>query len=194
MDDLAHALKLDPLAFRLKNLKDERLRAVLEAAAKQFGWGKAKPAPATASASPAARRRAATSPPAPRSRSTARPAGCRWCALVTAFECGAVVNPDHLKNQVEGRGDDGPRRGAVRGDRIRQRQDPQPALRRLPRAALRATCRPLETVLLDRKDLPSAGAGETPIVAVAPAVGNAIFAATGVRLRSLPMVPNGLKV
>ena len=51
----------------------------------------------------------------------------------------------------------------------------------------------LETVLLDRKDLPSAGAGETPIVAVAPAIGNAIFQATGIRLRSLPMVPDGLK-
>src|SRR5207248_6256830 len=44
MDDLAHAVALDPLAFRLKNLKDARLRAVLEAAAKSFGWGQAKPA------------------------------------------------------------------------------------------------------------------------------------------------------
>ena len=52
----------------------------------------------------------------------------------------------------------------------------------------------METVLFDRKDLPSAGAGETPIVAIAPAVGNAIFHATGVRLTSLPMVPKGLKV
>jgi isoquinoline 1-oxidoreductase len=45
----------------------------------------------------------------------------------------------------------------------------------------------IETVLLDRKDLPSAGAGETPIVAIAPAIGNAIFAASGTRHRSLPM-------
>jgi isoquinoline 1-oxidoreductase len=52
----------------------------------------------------------------------------------------------------------------------------------------------LETVLLDRKDLPSAGAGETPIIGLAPAVGNAIFHATGIRIRSLPMVPNGLPV
>ena len=44
MDELAHAVGMDPLEFRLKNLKDARLRAVLEAAAKQFGWGKAKPA------------------------------------------------------------------------------------------------------------------------------------------------------
>ncbi|HEV8346447.1 MAG TPA: molybdopterin cofactor-binding domain-containing protein, partial [Vicinamibacterales bacterium] len=51
---------------------------------------------------------------------------------------------------------------------------------------------PIEIVLLDRKDLPSAGAGETPIVGVAPAIGNAIFDATGVRIRSLPMIPRGL--
>jgi len=52
----------------------------------------------------------------------------------------------------------------------------------------------IEVVLLDRKDLPSAGAGEAPIIGIAPAIGNAIFDATGVRLRSLPLVPNGLKV
>jgi isoquinoline 1-oxidoreductase len=45
----------------------------------------------------------------------------------------------------------------------------------------------IDVVLVDRKDLPSAGAGETPIVAVAPAVGNAIFAATGKRLREMPL-------
>ena len=48
-------------------------------------------------------------------------------------------------------------------------------------------------VLLDRKDLPSAGAGETPIVGIAPALGRAIFEATGVRLRSLPLVPDGVQ-
>ena len=48
-------------------------------------------------------------------------------------------------------------------------------------------------VLVDRKDLPSAGAGETPIVTIAPAIGNALFDATGQRLRALPMLPNGLK-
>ena len=45
MDDLAHAAGMDPLAFRLKNLKDARLRAVLEAAAEKFGWGRSQPAP-----------------------------------------------------------------------------------------------------------------------------------------------------
>jgi CO/xanthine dehydrogenase Mo-binding subunit len=48
----------------------------------------------------------------------------------------------------------------------------------------------LETELLDRKDLPSAGAGETPIVALAPALANAIFNASGKRVRSMPMAPD----
>ncbi|MGH9701939.1 MAG: molybdopterin cofactor-binding domain-containing protein, partial [Candidatus Acidiferrales bacterium] len=51
----------------------------------------------------------------------------------------------------------------------------------------------LETVLIDRKDIPSAGAGESPLMALAPAIGNAIFDASGIRLRSLPLVPDGLK-
>jgi isoquinoline 1-oxidoreductase len=50
----------------------------------------------------------------------------------------------------------------------------------------------VEVVLLDRRDLPSAGAGETGIVGLAPVVGNAIFAATGVRLRNMPMTPRGV--
>ena len=52
----------------------------------------------------------------------------------------------------------------------------------------------LDVVLVDRPDLPSAGAGETPLIAVAPAVANAIFAATGRRLRSLPLIPEGKDV
>jgi nicotinate dehydrogenase subunit B len=50
----------------------------------------------------------------------------------------------------------------------------------------------LDVVLLDRSDLPSAGAGEIPLIAVAPAIANAIFAATGRRLRSLPLLPAGM--
>lgn len=52
----------------------------------------------------------------------------------------------------------------------------------------------LEVVLLDRKDIPSAGAGETPLVGLAPAIGNAIFDATGVWLTSLPLAPRGIQV
>jgi isoquinoline 1-oxidoreductase len=50
----------------------------------------------------------------------------------------------------------------------------------------------IDVEMLDRKDLPPAGAGETPIMALAPAISNAVFAATQIRLRALPMVPGGL--
>ena len=51
----------------------------------------------------------------------------------------------------------------------------------------------IDVVLVDRKDLPSEGAGETPIIGIAPAIGNAVFTATGVRLRSLPLAPKGVQ-
>jgi len=50
----------------------------------------------------------------------------------------------------------------------------------------------IEVELIDRRDEKPLGAGETPIVGIAPAVANAIFSATGMRLRSLPLVPNGI--
>jgi isoquinoline 1-oxidoreductase len=52
---------------------------------------------------------------------------------------------------------------------------------------------PLEIVLLDRPDLPSVGAGETPIVSVAPAIAAGVFHATGVRIRSMPIKSDALR-
>jgi isoquinoline 1-oxidoreductase len=97
----------------------------------------------------------------------------RLVRVVAAFECGAIVNPDNLRNQVEG--------ALVQslGGALFE----QIAFADVP---------PIETILLDRPDLPSVGAGETPMVVLAPALGNAIFAATGVRLRALPLVPTGV--
>jgi len=192
MDDLAHAAKMDPLAFRLKNLNDRRLRAVLEAAARQFGWGKSKPA-AGHGLGIAGGFEKGSFVATCAEVSVDRPSGkVQVLRAVTAFECGAVLNPDHLKNQVEGavvQGLGGALFEAIRFDKG-QILNARFSRYRVPRFS---DVPALETVLLDRKDLPSAGAGETPIVAIAPAVGNAIFQATGVRLRSLPMVPNGLK-
>ncbi|MBW3623890.1 MAG: molybdopterin-dependent oxidoreductase, partial [Armatimonadetes bacterium] len=111
---------------------------------------------------------------------------------VTAFECGAVVNPEGLKNQVDGgvlMGLGGALFEAIAFDDGKI-LNPRFSGYRVPRFS---DLPRMETILLDRKDLPSAGAGETPIMGIAPAIGNAIFHATGQRLRSLPLVPNGLK-
>jgi isoquinoline 1-oxidoreductase len=192
MDDLAHALGMDPLAFRLKNLKDERLRAVLEAAARQFGWGKAKPGEGQGfglACGTEKRSFVAACADVAVDRKTGL---VKVQRVVTAFECGAVLNPDHLKSQIEGAAVMA--LGGALYEEIRFKDgkilNPRFSDYHVPR--FRDTPI-LETVLLDRKDLPSVGAGETPMVALAPAVGNAIFQATGVRLRSMPMVPNGFK-
>jgi isoquinoline 1-oxidoreductase len=201
MDDLAAAVGMDTLEFRLKNLKNERLRAVLQAAAAKFGWAtKVKPAAdrgfglacgvekggyvatcAEISIVPSEFLGAEVTPGPPR---------VRIDRVVTAFECGAVVNPEHLKNQI-----DGSVMMAIGGALFEAVEfengrilNPHLANYRVPRFSDLPL---IETVLVDRKDLPSAGAGETPIVGLAPAVGNAIFQATGTRIRSLPMTPKG---
>jgi len=192
MDDLAHAVRMDPLAFRLKNLKDARLRAVLEAAAKQFGWGKAKPAAGHGFGIAGGTEKGSYVASCAEVAADRKSGLVKVVRLVTAFECGAVLNPDHLKNQIEGAAMMG--LGGALFEEIKfaggKILNPRLSNYRVPRFRDTPV---LETVLVNRKDLPSAGAGETPIVAVAPAVGNAIFAATGERRRSLPMAPNGLK-
>jgi isoquinoline 1-oxidoreductase len=196
MDELADAVKMDPLQFRLKNIKDERLRDVLQAAGKAFGWEKMKPVSGygfglacgfekggyVATCAEVAIEKE------PRDKNKAR---VRIVRVVEAFECGAVVNPRHLKNQIEGaivQAVGGALFEAIRFENGKILNS-HFADYRLPRFGDTPL---IEVVLVDRKDLPSAGAGETPIVGLAPAVGNAIFNATGIRLRSLPLAPKGI--
>ena len=192
MDDLAKAAGMDALEFRLKNLKDNRLRGVLEAAAKQFGWGAMKSSSERGFGIAGGFEKGsyvATCAEVAVDRGTGK---VKVVRLVSAFDCGTVLNPDHLKNQIEGamvQGLGGALFEAIQfeGGKILNAAFSK---YRVPRFSDTPA---LEVVLIDRKDQRSSGAGETPIVCVAPAVGNAIFAATGVRLRSLPMAPNGLK-
>ncbi|HEX8203702.1 MAG TPA: molybdopterin cofactor-binding domain-containing protein, partial [Isosphaeraceae bacterium] len=191
MDELARSAGLDPLAFRLKNLTDPRLRAVFQAAAERFGWGREVESGRGVGLAGGTEKGGYVATCA--EVAVDRPGGrVRVVRLVTAFECGAIVNPDHLQNQVEGAmimGLGGALFEAIQfeGGKILNARFSR---YRVPRFS---DVPAIEVVLLDRKDLPSSGAGEAPIVAVAPAISNAICAATGVRLRSLPMVPDGLK-
>jgi isoquinoline 1-oxidoreductase len=191
MDALAHSAKIDPLEFRLKNLEDARLRAVLEAAAKTFGWPRAKAADrgfGIAGGNEKGSYVATCAEIAVDNNS----GSVRIVRLVTAFECGAIVNPDGLRNQVVGANIQGLggalfeaiefENGRITNPRFSRYRVPR--FRDLPE---------IEAVLLDRKDIAPAGAGETPIMAVAPAIGNAIFDATGQRLNNLPLIPKGLK-
>jgi isoquinoline 1-oxidoreductase len=181
MDELAALAGIEPLEFRLRNLKDDRLRAVFEAAAGKFGWGKGNFGIAGgfekgSYVATCAEVRVEPGKPA------------RVVRVVQAYECGAVVNPDQLRNQNEGAvimGLGGALFEAIQFENGKI-LNPHFARYRVPRFR---DVPKIEIVLVDRKDLPPAGAGETPIMTLAPAIANAIFAATGERLRSMPMYP-----
>jgi isoquinoline 1-oxidoreductase len=193
MDELANTLKIDPLDFRMKNLKNERLRAVFQAAADRFGWGKGKAGPGQGFGMGGGYEKLGNIATFAEVSVDRKSGAVKVVRVVSAFECGAIVNPENLRNQVEGSNIQGLggalfeaiefENGRILNGRMSQYRVPR--FSDLPE---------VETVLLDRKDLPPAGAGECPMIGLAPAIANAIFQATGVRLRSLPLVPDGVKV
>ena len=194
MDEVAAAAGADPLEFRLSHLEEPRLRAVLEKAAKEFGW--------------AARRKQVTP-----ERGVGLACGTEKSSVVAAcvevavdrskgrvqvteigqaFECGPILNPANLLSQVQGcivMGLGGAlteqiefRDGKVLNPRFSRYRVPR--FRDVPR---------IDVHLVENRAVPPAGGGETPIIAVAPAIANAVFAATGVRLRSMPLRGDALR-
>lgn len=187
IDELACATGMDPLAFRLQNLKNERLTAVLKAAADRFGFKSCKPSAARGFGIACGAEKGGYVACCVEI-SIASGKQVKVERVVEAWESGAIVNPDHLKNQVEGAivmGLGGALFEAIdfADGRI---TNPRLSQYRVPRFG---DVPKIEVVLLDRKDIPSAGAGESPIMGIAPAVANAIYSATQVRVRSMPLLP-----
>jgi nicotinate dehydrogenase subunit B len=187
MDEIAASLKMDPLEFRLKNLKEERLRAVFEQGGKQFGWDKPRPANHGFGVGGGYEKLGymATFVEVSHKPETGE---IKLERVLTAFDCGAIVNPDGLRNQLIGANIMG-LGGAIfesiqfENGRITNNAFSKyrvPRFRDVP---------PMDALLIDRKDQPSVGAGEAPILGIAPAIANAIFAVTRVPLNSLPMEP-----
>jgi nicotinate dehydrogenase subunit B len=193
MDELAAAIGADPLDFRLRHLEDGRLAAVLEAAAAEIGWARKvphDPGSLTGTGIAIGMEKGGRVATAARVQIGADRT-LRLLRLATAVDCGAIANPDGLANQVEG--------AVVMGLGPALFEQIDFAGGRILNGSLTDYRVPrlsdvpvdMKVVLLDRPEQPSAGGGEAPIIAVAPAIANAIFAACGVRLRSMPLVPDG---
>ncbi len=188
MDELAATAGADPLEFRLAHLQNERIRAVLVEAAKRFDWS--------------ARRKKVTSELgvglACGTEKNSVVAACVEAAVdpvsgqikvlevCEVFECGPVINPGNLTSQVQG--------CVIMGLGGALREEMVFADGKILNASFSRYLVPrfddvprIDVHLLENNGIPSAGGGETPIIAIAPAIGNAVFAATGVRLRSMPM-------
>jgi isoquinoline 1-oxidoreductase len=190
MDAIAHAAGIDSLEFRLKNITDPRLQAVFQAAADKFGWGNLKSSPERGFGIAGGVDKGGYVATCAEVEIDPTSKRVHIRRVVQAWECGAIVNPDGLNNQITGAIVQGI--GGALFERILFANgrilNPHFAQYRVPRFS---DTPQIEVVLIDRKDLPSAGAGETGLVGLAPAVGNAIFAASGVRLCEMPLAPQG---
>jgi CO/xanthine dehydrogenase Mo-binding subunit len=192
MDELAHAAGADPLAFRLAHLGErenqQRLRAVLETAAKRFDWsGRSKKNGADIGVGLACGTEKGSYVAACVEVSVDRDSGkIKVKRVCEVFECGAVLNPDNMLSQAQGciimglgaalREAMEFENGKILNASFGKYQVPR--FKDLPE---------LDIHLLDRPDLASAGGGETPIIAIAPAIANAVFHATGTRIREMPI-------
>lgn len=184
VDELAAAAKVSPLEFRLNNLDNDRLKDVLRAAAERFRY----------------ERRVKQRKPntgigiACGTEKGSYVAACvevelgealRVTEFCTAFECGAILNPSNLKAQVEGSIIQG-LGAALSEEMVFEGGKLQNGSFQKYRVQRFRDIPKLDTVLVNRKDLPPAGAGETPIIVVAPAIAAAIHQGSGRRVREMP--------
>jgi isoquinoline 1-oxidoreductase len=184
MDELAVAAGADPLDFRLAHLDNARLRAVLETAAARFKWKERKKSPDTGVGLACGTEKGSyVAACVEVGISQGIIAVRRVCQV---FECGAIVNPANLLAQVQG--------AVIMGLGPALREEMSFENGEMLNASFRKYHVPrfqdvpeLDVHLLNRPGLPSAGAGETPIMVIAPAIVNAVFHATGVAVRAMPI-------
>lgn len=186
INELAEILTMDALELRLKNIEDARLKDVFTAAAERFGWSKRRHGCGMGGGFEKGGYFATFVEVAVENREP------RVVRAVTAFDNGPTINPDGLRNQIVGamiQGIGGALfeaidfdHGAVRNAHL--------AEYRVPRFS---DVPIVDVVLMDRRDKQAMGAGEAPIMGMAPAIGAAIYDATGIRPRSMPMARMGLQ-
>ncbi|HEY5623336.1 MAG TPA: molybdopterin cofactor-binding domain-containing protein [Gammaproteobacteria bacterium] len=195
MDELAAELGEDPVEFRLRYLHDERIAEVLRAAADKAGWS-----PRTSPQRPSGERilrgrgvavdqRIGSIPAAVAEVEVDTTTGKVTVARITmAFDCGLIINPDGVRNQIEGNIIQGVSRALL--EEVQFDSSGVKSVDWMSYPVLRFREIPdVEMVLINRPGMPALGAAETPIVVVPAAIANAVFDATGVRFREIPLTP-----
>ena len=183
MDELAAAARQDPVAYRRALLKDARLRAVLDLATRKAGWG--KPLPAGHGRGVAVQSAFGSYMTQVTEVSVGKDGKLRVEKVVCAIDCGQVVNPDTVHAQMQG--------GVMFGLSAALFNEITFAAGRVEQSnfdnfrSMRITEAPrVETYLVESRESPG-GVGETGTACAAAALCNAIYAATGKRIRALPV-------
>jgi isoquinoline 1-oxidoreductase beta subunit len=195
IDELAHAAGADPLQFRLDHLPGDalgrRMRTALEAAAERAGWGSSLPEDRAQGLALATDGGTVVAEVAEISldRDSGR---IRVHHVVAAVDCGRTINANGAAAQIEGSVVMGTSSALLEEITVRDGRLQAGNFDRYPLIRM-AEAPDVETILLEAPDGKPRGLGEPPIGPIAPAIGNALFALTGVRLRRLPMTPERVK-
>jgi CO/xanthine dehydrogenase Mo-binding subunit len=200
IDELAHAVGADPVQFRLKYLKNDRHAAVIKAAAEKSGWVP-RPSPRKDQTGDTVSGRGIAY--APRNGTIVaivaevdvdRRSGKIWARKFTvAHDCGQIINPMGLERCIEGNVIQGISRTLWEETRFDNKSVTSIDWITYPILDITEAPERVDIVLLNKPDQPPTGAGEPSIRPVAAAIANAIFDATGVRIRRVPFSPDRVK-
>ena len=191
IDELAHATGADPVDYRLRFLKDERARDVIVKAAEKFAWSQWRKTPGRGRGIGFAKYKniagyCAVALEVEVNRQNGR---IRVLRAVASADCGHMVNPDGVSNQIEG--------GLIQSLSWTLKEEVQMDKTRVLSRDWNSypiltfsEVPPVDIVLIDRPGQPFLGTGEASQGPTGAALANAVFDATGVRLRTLPLTPD----
>jgi nicotinate dehydrogenase subunit B len=200
MDEVAHALNVDPLELRLRHVKDARDIALLKAVAEKAGW-QSRPSP---------RRDQTGNKVSGRGIAYAQRNGTRVAVVAeididrttgkifarkftVAHDCGLIINPDGLKHTIEGNIVQGLSRTIWEETKFDTKNVTSIDWMSYPILDITETPAVIDIVLIDRPNVPPSGAGEPSMRPLTAAIANAIFDATGVRIRRVPFTPDRVR-
>jgi len=200
MDEIASALNADPVEFRLRHVKDPRDIAVIKAAAEKAGWQpRSSPRKDQTGTKVSGRGFAYSQRNGTRVAMVAevdvdRSSGKIFARkFVVAHDCGQIINPDGLTHAIEGNIVQGVSRTLWEEVKFDNKSVTTVDWLTYPILDITETPEQVDVVLINHPELPPTGAGEPSMRPLSAAVANAIFDATGVRIRRVPFSPAHVK-
>ena len=200
MDEVAAKLVVDPIEFRLRYAKDPRDIAVLKAAAEAAQW-QTRPSPrqdhggdTLTGRGIAFAQRGPTRVAMIAEVEVERATGKIWARKFTvAHDCGLIINPDGLRHAIEGNVVQGVSRALWEEVKFDNKNVTSVDWESYPILDITEAPEAIDIVLINRPEIEPSGAGEPATRPVAAAIANAVFDATGVRIRRVPFSPDNVK-